>query len=1175
MSKETIEKLRIGYWNIDGAYARIDGNRECKLDSPDIRRELASYDIIGFVETHCAPGDALSFPDFHVISHVRTDTRHTHRHFGGLAILIRRTIKNMVTVLSSNSSELLWIKIGSQFSGLPKNLFVGVVYACPASSSFAARNDDIFELLQNDLAKYRGLGYCVFGGDFNGRTRTELDYLELDAADEHSSSNLDDDHVMLRRRNMDQSSPDSQGKSLLETCRITGMRILNGRLLGDSSGRYTCYSHIGTPSTIDYICADERIFDLFNVFRVHSPMTDLSIHCIIGTSLDCPFRTSRPINVPMHHMTRFRWSPEHDEPYRNHLDTPTFQAKIEQIVTSGESSNNIAISITKLLLDAADAIGVKKNNPRRKNQNSKPRVRSANWFDDDCRSAKRRLRQLSRDIHENPLDISKVLEMRKLSKRYKKLLNSKKQLFKQQTLEQLNDCLSQNKTEYWKIANKLRSMDTRVEPDSIPTHEWIRYFENHMKGGCESQLTQLEMQANVHVTNAPSQNFNELCFTINTDEVDKAIQKLKGGKSPGIDAVSSDMIKAGRTALVPHLAKFFNSILVTGEFPDIWRCNTLSPIHKKGDKALPENYRGIAVSGALCKLFCAVLHARLSAHAMSNNIIPKNQIGYQKGSQTADHIFTLKSMIDKQFEDDSTGKLYTCFVDFKSAFDAVSRPLLMSKLLTFGVGGMFLRTLNNMYYDVKYAFKRGNECSDSFPSHTGVKQGCVLSPLLFNIFVSDLPAQFDETCDPPKLFNESVGSLMFADDLIITSTTPGGMQKALNKLDAYCTRWGLQVNVNKTKIMTFTSSGQVIKSNKFILSGNIVEPVKYYHYLGIVFDCSGSFKQACRHLYEKSLRAMFCLRRINAENNINVAKDLFDHLVLPIASYCSEVWLPYVVGPRKNSPSNFYTESERNPMEMLLSKFGKFLLGVRKNTPNDGVRGELGLPPLMASMIPRIGRYWTRLTRLNPESLVYKALLQSLNGSNSRNWAASVKNILSMIGSQHLWENFGSTQSLVTIGKTLRAKCEKTYKIEYERKLHECEGKLRTYKLFKQCLTTEKYLSVLSSCQRRAFAKFRLSSHRLEIEIGRHHKPKPIPPESRICKHCDLNCVGDEKHAVLHCPTYASTRKSMFEKLQDFTNINDQSDSQKFTFIMSYGEGDTEVLRCIIPLIQEIMLTCK
>jgi hypothetical protein len=135
----------------------------------------------------------------------------------------------------------------------------------------------------------------------------------------------------------------------------------------------------------------------------------------------------------------------------------------------------------------------------------------------------------------------------------------------------------------------------------------------------------------------------ELDSEISIDEVLEAILSLKNKKSPGVDCVRNEMLKIGAATLSPSLAKMFNAILQSGEFPTSWRLSTLTVIHKKGDKNIPKNYRGIAVSSNLCKLFCLVLHNRISCFTQMKNIIPKEQIGFRKGSRTQDHILVLKN----------------------------------------------------------------------------------------------------------------------------------------------------------------------------------------------------------------------------------------------------------------------------------------------------------------------------------------------------------------------------------------------------------------------------------------------------------------------------------------------------------------------------------------------------
>ena len=126
-------------------------------------------------------------------------------------------------------------------------------------------------------------------------------------------------------------------------------------------------------------------------------------------------------------------------------------------------------------------------------------------------------------------------------------------------------------------------------------------------------------------------------------------------------------------------------------------------------------------------------------------------------------------------------------MDFSKAFDTVPRDLLLTKLLKIGVTGKFFNILKTIYSEDKACLKVGNNCTESFKTNKGVRQGCVLSPLLFNIFLADLSARLD-TCEGNVKVSESkeISCLIWADDILILSESEHGLQSKLNNLQQYC-----------------------------------------------------------------------------------------------------------------------------------------------------------------------------------------------------------------------------------------------------------------------------------------------------------------------------------------------------------------------------------------------------
>ena len=159
--------------------------------------------------------------------------------------------------------------------------------------------------------------------------------------------------------------------------------------------------------------------------------------------------------------------------------------------------------------------------------------------------------------------------------------------------------------------------------------------------------------------------------------------------------------------------------------------------------------------------------------------------------------------------------LFSCFVDFSKAFDHVPRNKLFDKLSTVGIKGHFLEVPISMYSNDKSAVKIENKITQTFLCHNGVKQGCMLSPTLFNIYLSDLPEMLNIASTTEVMPRERpTNCLLYADDFVFARSAKG-LQRILNKLESFCEKADLNMNLDKTKVMIFNNSGKSLNNYSF------------------------------------------------------------------------------------------------------------------------------------------------------------------------------------------------------------------------------------------------------------------------------------------------------------------------------------------------------------------------
>ena len=459
--------------------------------------------------------------------------------------------------------------------------------------------------------------------------------------------------------------------------------------------------------------------------------------------------------------------------------------------------------------------------------------------------------------------------------------------------------------------------------------------------------------------------------------------------------------------------KLFNRVLDSGSIPEEWMKGLILPIYKgKGNRDSCDNYRGITLLSCMGKLFTSILNRRLTSFLEKNKLLSENQAGFRGNHSTIDHAFVLKVLVDvfcslKQ-------KLFCAFIDYRKAFDSIWRKALWYKLIKEGINGKVFNVIFNMYKNIQSCVLVNRKKSDFFGSFQGVRQGENLSPVLFSLFLNDLE-QFLLQNDNNYLntqLNESdkltdyitLLVLLYADDTLLLSSTAKGLQRALDSLFEYCSKWNLQVNSTKTKVMIFNTRTNRLK---FYFGRSELENVNSMKYLGILFHKNGKFYMAKKAVFEQAQRAMFHVLQVSRTKslNISVTLDMFEKMVLPVLLYGSEIW----------------GYENVNILEKLQLQFLKYVFHLPRNTMTDMLYGETGFVPVSILIKSRLIRFWSGLV-LSQNAHKLSSKMYKLMYDLHRNdvfecpWLDNVKSILIECGYDCVWEtqSFSSRNSLCT-----------------------------------------------------------------------------------------------------------------------------------------------------------------
>ena len=526
------------------------------------------------------------------------------------------------------------------------------------------------------------------------------------------------------------------------------------------------------------------------------------------------------------------------------------------------------------------------------------------------------------------------------------------------------------------------------------------------------------------------------------------------------------------------------------------------------------------------KLYCYILNKRLNNWIEDNLIINDVQAGFRKKYSTVDHIFTLSSMVQKQLL--NRKKLYVAFIDFRKAYDSINREKLWEVLQKRGVGGKMFSALQSMYRVVKARVRVGGELTDSFLCPRGLKQGEICSPVIFSLFINELASdviaggRHGVQLSPDVLV---ILILLFADDVALTSDTPGGLQTQINILYDTAQRLDLEVNLEKSNIVVFRNGGYLSRFEHWNFGDREISIVNMYKYLGIFLSTRLSFSHTLNDLASRARKGVIGILRVLwavGERSPSIFFKLFDAQIVPMLTYGAEVWGP---------------DADLRAIESVHLFALKRFLNVSIKTPNAMVYGETGRCPLSIVVYVRCIRYWLQILRMPPGRIPHKAynMLLQLHSQNKNTWASYICYLLYRYGFGYVWENqgVGSVNQFLRVFKQRLIDCWRQdwhSCISAKAHLPRAEDRFRFYSEFKSSLVMSSYLVDIKHVQvRNALIRFRLGVSCLKTHRFR-FGPRPISDNNAlVCPFCP-GTEETELHFMLVCPKYVELRERLIPK---------------------------------------------
>lgn len=479
-------------------------------------------------------------------------------------------------------------------------------------------------------------------------------------------------------------------------------------------------------------------------------------------------------------------------------------------------------------------------------------------------------------------------------KEYVNLLKSTKQEYFKKVLESSNN---KNRT-VWQLVRTEMASATTIDKISLKIDGEVVSEQSEVAEAFAKYFSSVNiMSINDHFggnlstscTTSSLSNDNFFLFPVLAQEVEMVIKGLKNKNSSGMDMISVKVMKSLAPFISEHLAYLINLSVTSGKFPSVLKTAKVIPVHKKNDADDISNYRPISLLSCLSKVIERIIYDRMLNYLNKLSVITSCQHGFTVNRSTETAACELVDCVHGNLDDGLC--VAGLFFDESRAFDCLNFNFILDKLYNLGFRGVFLKWIESFLTDRWLYARVGQHDSSKYAVRMGVPQGSVLGPLLFTLFVNDLPNNI-VTCYPALT---DVKIILFADDtsFIVSAATMEELRDKCKLLVECFTEWChkncIILNVNKTDVVLFNARDSDRRLVLSLQSGEL-KSSDCVRFLGLQVDSGLGWHQHTDTVCRKLCSAYFALRRLKPVLSLDSLMNVYFSLVYTHLKYCVVVW---------------------------------------------------------------------------------------------------------------------------------------------------------------------------------------------------------------------------------------------------------------------------------------------